>query len=157
MYLSPHPDCWGGIVSRRHSHGGRSKSEQIFKLLLQSSGFPFITIADASPLPRWPSLWKGREKFFKKALDFFLPNRLEIYGNCCHLSSEGHLSGLLPCPRHCHPPQLSSEEILLISPSPELPSLLEALLKSPSQGFLHSPHDWLQAPGYLPIRSLLTA
>ena len=49
-------------------------------------------------------------------------------------------------------PKLNSQ-ISLISPV----SLPAALPKFPPPGFLHSPHDWLQAPGSLPIRSLLTA
>lgn len=158
MYLSPHPDHWGGIASRRHSHGGRNKSGQIFKLLLQSSGFSFISISDATSLPCWPSFWKGRENRFRRVLYLFLLKcGLEMYGECSQLGSERNRSGF-SCPGHCRPLQLSSQEILLISPSLSLPpSLPAALLKFSLPGFLHSPHDWLQALGYLLIRSLLTA
>lgn len=117
MYLSPHPDHWGRIASRRHSHGGRNKSGQIFKLLLQSSGFSFISISDATSLPRWPSFLKGRENSFKRAFCLFLPKcKLEMYGERSQLSSEKNWSGFSSCPGHGRPPQLSSQEVLLISP-----------------------------------------
>lgn len=109
MYLSPYPDCWGGIARRRHSHGGQSKSGQIFKLLLQSSGFSFITIADATSLPCWPSFWKGRENSFKKALDLFLPNRLEIYGEYCQFRENSVWLPLLTWAPPSSPAQLPGD------------------------------------------------
>lgn len=57
-----------------------------------------------------------------------------MYGECSQLRSETHRPGFTSCPGHHHPPQLSSQESPLISPSSELPpSLQEALWKLPTK------------------------
>ena len=154
MCLSPHPDCWGGVVRRRRRHRGLSKSGQIFKLLLQSSGFSFITVADAASLPCWPSFWKGRQKGFQKALDLFLPHRLEIDGECCQFRENSVWLPLLVLGTDIFPSSAPRRFL------PFFPFLGSHLLSRKqgqnfpyegSGGFLHSPHGWLQAPGYLPI------
>ena len=157
MCLSPHPDCWGGVARRRRSHGGLSKSRQIFKLLLQSSGFSFITVADAASLPCWPSFWKGRQNGFQKALDLFLPHKLEIDGEHCQFRENSVWLPLLVLETAIFPSSAPRRFL------PFLGSLLlsrkqgQSFPREDSWGFLHSPHGWLQAPGYLLISSLLRA
>lgn len=121
MYLSPHPASWGGIASRRQSHWGQNKSWQIFKLLLQSPGFSFISISGATYLPCWPSFLKGRENSFNRALYLFLLKcRLEIHrSECSQLSSERNLPGfpMLSGAPPSSPAQLSGETEFLPFPS----------------------------------------
>lgn len=133
MYLSPHPASWGGIASRRQSHWGQNKSWQIFKLLLQSPGFSFISISGATYLPCWPSFLKGRENSFNRALYLFLPkSRLEMYGEwvfSAQLREKSAGLPLLSAAPPASPAQLSGETLnFSLSQAPSFsPGSMEAV------------------------------
>lgn len=121
----------------------------------------------------WPSFGNEKEKSFKEGI---LPFPLKMWTPELHMCSQcsnvsvdrtGLFSPIiqdhLPRDTSSFPSPSPSPLSLPLSLALSLPPLswalsicLESTEKLPPQSFLHSPHGWLQASGYLPIHSLLT-